>query len=1233
MLKKKRNLLLLAVIAIGALLASNFFLSGRESSEKFTKAISVKLNQVLQDFDEDFIELLMQNRPEEPLTFTRLSIDAKQSYYVFEDGGRLIYWSDFTFIPEFDLIKDQVNSFIYQDRQGIFLSKIRRFTRNEKGYWLVQTYPLFFNREIQNEFLQSGFNKYIFGNDFLSIAAQRIEGYEEILNEKGEYLFSIRFDSDYQALEHTNNITLLVFFFSLLSLVLILGYGFVKTIWSKGNESLAILYTAGTLFTIRGFMLFFDFPQGYFDYELFDSSKYASSWFNPSLGDLLLNVVCLAVILAMVLALFRKEGFLLKFKKVQERFSKWFFYVLLYTGALLLLVAFYGLYIDILSNSQWELNILSLPSMDYFKGISLLIIFFGAGAYVLFSILGLSLVLNYGIEEKTYALKVLVAFATPIIILLAWINWVHLLAFLAHIIFLVSIISFDLHKNIFKLGLNTFLTFFFACLITAIIAGIAVHDVYLKKQLQSKTRFGTQQLIENDVMAEFFLSDIMNRIREDLFIKNAITDPFQSKEPIERKIRRIHMTPYFDQYALKVKVFNAAGDNILMRNDEETLESVRYSYVKSDYATSVRDLYFIKGNEVSASNQYFAFIPLYKEDVFIGTVYLELKQLRVLPGAVFPKLLMDRNYMVSLNDKNYNYALFYDDVLQYAVGIFNYRAADFNELLDHPGLFKSGLYRKKYHHLGVKNADKVIIVSSPLYPVYYILADISLFFLSFILLTLLSLLVYALIRGLKTFDFNYATKLQMYLNFAFFFPILIISAIILGLLTNSYQEELHRQYFQKATLIKDNLAAIMEKQLAGVADRDDFFEAVNSLSGTTNLEINVYEKEGYLIASSQPNIFDKRILTKYINPMAIVEVVEGQNNLVLIQEKVGLLNFKTVYAAVWSTDGQEIKAIVAIPFFESESELDLLIADVLSNILNIFVLVFIMFLFVSYFVSRNLTFPFKILTQKLKATDLENNEPMYWPAKDEIGLLVNEYNNMLYKLEASKNVLASTEKESAWREMAKQVAHEIKNPLTPMKLTLQHLLRLQAADKLDDPKKLKKPIETLIHQVDTLSDIATSFSTFAKMPLPKNELMDFRKVVQDTLELFKNREKGRISFEDFSRSDRLTIMGDDHLFGRVISNLVINGIQAVEDPDKPEIKVRLKEDEGHVILEIQDNGKGIPDELKDKIFIPNFSTKSEGSGLGLAIAKRGVETAGGRIWFETVLGKGSTFFLSFDLVN
>jgi signal transduction histidine kinase len=200
-----------------------------------------------------------------------------------------------------------------------------------------------------------------------------------------------------------------------------------------------------------------------------------------------------------------------------------------------------------------------------------------------------------------------------------------------------------------------------------------------------------------------------------------------------------------------------------------------------------------------------------------------------------------------------------------------------------------------------------------------------------------------------------------------------------------------------------------------------------------------------------------------------------------------------------------------------------------------------------------------------------------------------------------------------------------------MKLTLQHLLRLEKEGKLEDADKLKKSLETLIHQVDALSGIASSFSTFAKMPLPNNELMNFKEVLLRVLELFKTDKRMELEFKDDSFTDQISILGDDKLFGRVISNLIINGMQAVEPGKKPHIRIWLWLTDWDVFLEISDNGKGIPVELRDKIFIPNFSTKSQGSGLGLAIAKSGVETAGGKIWFETEVGKGTTFFLTFPL--
>jgi signal transduction histidine kinase len=191
---------------------------------------------------------------------------------------------------------------------------------------------------------------------------------------------------------------------------------------------------------------------------------------------------------------------------------------------------------------------------------------------------------------------------------------------------------------------------------------------------------------------------------------------------------------------------------------------------------------------------------------------------------------------------------------------------------------------------------------------------------------------------------------------------------------------------------------------------------------------------------------------------------------------------------------------------------------------------------------------------------------------------------------------------------------------------------LESEGKLDDHTKLRKSIETIIHQVDALSGIASSFSTFAKMPLPRNEAMDFKIILNQVLELFKNDQQMDLVFRDDSYSNEIYILGDDQLFGRVISNLIINGIQSVDPSQRPVINIWLWKTELAVFLEIGDNGKGIPSEFKDKIFLPNFSTKSQGSGLGLAIAKSGVETAGGKIWFESEVGKGTTFFLSFPIV-
>jgi two-component system, NtrC family, nitrogen regulation sensor histidine kinase NtrY len=1231
--KTRRLIILVSVISLLIVLVLNFFVFQKSEEEQYFEAVQAKIQNADRQFDEDFIRVLMDVRPEDPLTFEQISNpDHAHPFFVLDTSGNLLFWSDFTTTLDFSELDLNQEYQLLEDPFGTFVLKIRKIKRNATDYFLVHALRLIWPGNIENDYLKTGPNPEFFKNDRFQLFQNPSEGNFQVSSVSGKQLFGISFLLGYEPIGRVPNTALLIFICSLFLLYILLSFDFLRRKWKNGHPWQTISYGFLVLVTIRISMLWFSFPGAFFETPLFDPTNYASSWLNPSLGDLLLNTICLGIILGLIIFQLASKT---SFQKATILTQKKHFQVGL-ASSLILSTVFFGciwmLPRDLIFNSQWVLDIRSIPTFDLFKGLSIIILFLWGSIYVLLSLTLFSLLVSVKVEKSVFY-KYIIALSFPILIGSSYFNFWLGLAFLIHFIFLFSIIRFELFQNIFKLGLDTFLTFFYACLVTAAIIGLSTFQSERERLILSKTRFANQNLIENDVMTEFFLGDIFNRVKKDLFIQNRMVDPLLSKEPVETKIRKIYLDNYFDQFEVVIRLFSASGQQIQGPADREDLKGLRQKYVKSDFATGVRDLYFIRGKETTASNKFVAIIPILRDDNLLGTLYLELNQLRVQPGSVYPKLLLDRKYAEKLDPLNYDYAVLRDKELLRSSGTFNYNQADFFNTLDRNQLYESGILVQGFHHFGMKNGEEIIILTSPKISLSQFFGNISLFFVAFVFLTFLAILLNTLFKGYRNFEFNYSTKLQLYLNFAFFFPIIIISIITIGLLGNSYQNDLNRQYIEKARLIRSNLAVFFNNQSPANVDRDLLNEEINALANTIASDIHLYTPKGYLESTNRPNIFEKKILAPWINPSAMSGIMEKNQIQLLVDEKIGKLRYQTVYLAVPSQIDQSNIGILAVPFFESETELNSLISDVLSNIFNAFVIIFILFLIVSSFVSKNLTLPFKLLTQKLKSTNLENNEPMYWGSKDEIGLLVNEYNNMLFKLEASKKVLASTEKESAWKEMAKQVAHEIKNPLTPMKLTLQHLLRLDQEGKLDDQEKLRKSLETLIHQVDALSGIASSFSTFAKMPLPKNEIMNFKTVLMQVLELFKNDQRVLIDFLDDSYTEEIIIMGDDKLFGRVIANLIINGIQAVEAGKVPHIKIWLWMTEQSVFLEIADNGKGIPPALKDKIFIPNFSTKSTGSGLGLAIAKSGVETAGGKIWFDTEVGKGTTFYLTFPLVE
>ncbi|MEJ0056048.1 MAG: HAMP domain-containing sensor histidine kinase [Bacteroidota bacterium] len=291
--------------------------------------------------------------------------------------------------------------------------------------------------------------------------------------------------------------------------------------------------------------------------------------------------------------------------------------------------------------------------------------------------------------------------------------------------------------------------------------------------------------------------------------------------------------------------------------------------------------------------------------------------------------------------------------------------------------------------------------------------------------------------------------------------------------------------------------------------------------------------------------------------------------------------------------------------------------------------VFILFSLLSFWAASSLTFPIRFITKTLGQTTLTGqNKPLQWNSSDEIGTLVKEYNRMVENLEESKRAIAQSEKESAWREMAKQVAHEIKNPLTPMKLTLQQMEQMLKTGDIPVDKS-RKSVDVLLKQVEILNEIAASFSTFANMPAPSSRRTELNELLQGAVNLFAAETNGSIVY---SAEGEPVVLVDPTSFSRAISNIIINALQArKESQSRVGIVVASTVRENSVLITIRDNGRGMTPEIQEKIFQPQFTTKQTGSGLGLAMTRQIIGQANGKIWFESKVEVGSTFFIELPL--
>lgn len=605
-------------------------------------------------------------------------------------------------------------------------------------------------------------------------------------------------------------------------------------------------------------------------------------------------------------------------------------------------------------------------------------------------------------------------------------------------------------------------------------------------------------------------------------------------------------------------------------------------------------------------------------------IYLETKDYIEfsLHSGIQPK---DGNtYKGMINLDKYGFALFYKNRLIFQNANFQ------NNEIDKSNAKYKNLINQKFMVIGNRNLDPTgreveinkigggFIKLLSLFSYLFVLLAMT--FLTFIALNTF----FKFIPGIYIFENQSDITLRNRIQIAII-SMIVVSFFAIGIITITYfnfsnKKALSESLIRKITNISNKLS-----QDLSVSKSVD----LKNYSADLESEIIVYDKAGLITNSFPANIETIDPSLKYLVKHPILfNYSNGLQN-----EESFFQNFDHSYL-IHTIRGQNsmISGYIALPYSKTDITTNPQIADFIGALINTYVFLLLIASALALAVGRSITKPLFALGDKLNRLKLgKQNEPITWSKNDEIGFLVKEYNQMIIKLEQSANLLAKSEREEAWREMARQVAHEIKNPLTPMKLNIQYLLHSYNADIETRDQRIKNICGVLIQQIENLSAIAGTFGEFAHEPKPNNEELHLNSIITGIFELFEKTGNDKLSFTKKITDEDIFVYADKSHLIRIINNLLKNAIQAIPNDHSGKIFVSLYKDIDKAIIQIKDNGHGIDDSKKEKIFIPNFTTKSSGSGLGLPICKKLIESMDGEIFFETEVNKGTSFFVKLPI--
>ena len=767
-------------------------------------------------------------------------------------------------------------------------------------------------------------------------------------------------------------------------------------------------------------------------------------------------------------------------------------------------------------------------------------------------------------------------------------------------------------------------------LIVAVFTTTAVTVYGKEKEMRTNLVRTNRMAVERDLSLEIQLREIENPIASDQLIGMLSYWPDGGTDIIRNRILERYLYSNFSQkYDIAV---TTCESNSKLLIDQYTQVVDCFDFYSDEIARY--------GVQLAPTSRFFYMNNYYGKTVYIGLftyinyqtyqtarLYIEIVRKSQSGTFIYPEGMMTTDNVSSSIPEQYSYAKYSAGRLVSSSGDFNYPARNtYSDVATGYHVVHSDGY---LHFVNKLTDEDVIVISRAVVPEYSYLVSLSYLLLLFFFVNMVGT------HGMRRRSLLNLPAHSFKRKITFLIVISLASALIcvgVGTIfytlsrTDANNEE---QMESKMTIVQATLSEFCQYTLR-YSDMNipQLYEAMQRVAVNTQSDVNLYDTHGSLIRSTKPELFEQFIMGSRMNHDAYYNIVKKDASRYIAEEVIAGNRYLSIYAPLFNVDGSLV-AVANIPYISTRSELQADALQSVATIVNIYLLILLAGLIIGLVFANSISRPLTEIRSKmasLTVDGLQKQHINYRNTKDELGVLVQAYNKMVDDLEESTRRLAETEREQAWKEMARQIAHEIKNPLTPMRLSIQHMMRLKKQNVPGWEDRFEDLSRSLLEQIDILSETASEFSQFSKFYSEEETVENLDAMLSEQVVLFGGRDDVSVSYRCNVEQPLVKVRKKQMI--RAFVNLISNAVQAVEQQEDGQVVISVDEAEkGEFSVSIEDNGPGVSPENRSKLFKPNFTTKSSGTGLGLAITRSIVEQSSGRIFYRTSEMGGAAFVI------